>query len=176
MFNSFYKSNKAIADLAHEVVEYHKKNNLLLDKLRDELRQFREDKGLNYDAFYKEWKEVLQRHINNEANSQLFKLSSGTSGVDLTIPGHNYVGPGSKLSENKEPTSDTDHAAYLHDWQYYLSLHKEDISDADYEAVNNFGQVWETHGDLIAKFAELSLRAKILAESIFGISLYPYNL
>ncbi|XP_033608582.1 uncharacterized protein LOC111867456 [Cryptotermes secundus] len=111
-----------------------------MDKLRDELRILKKDKNFIYTNFYDKWKQVLKEHVRSEIDQQLFKLTSHkeTSAVDLTLPGHHYLGPGSKLEENKEPSNERDQIAYLHDWEYFLSLHKEDVSEADYEAVNNF--------------------------------------
>jgi hypothetical protein len=122
---------------------------------------------------------VLQKHVVDTAKSQLFKLGNNSPSIDLTLPGHKYFGPGSVIgveTTDAPPTNERDEIAYAHDWQYAPAIHKEDIIEADYKAIEEFGKLWDEKQDLIAKFSALSLSAKVLVESIFGFTIYPYNL
>lgn len=158
--------------LSKAIVDYRKNNNIILGKLRDEKRLFNADIRTNYNEFYRKWKDVMKKLI---LAAQLFKLSAPSGTIDLTLPGHNYLGPGSEVS-GPDSTNRRDQVAYKHDWEYFLALHKEDVSEADYRGVQEFGRLWEQNTDYLAKLSALSLKAKIIAEAIFGISIYPYNL
>jgi len=74
--------------------------------------------------------------IDQLTPSQLKKIRDVRENtIDLTIPFHNYTGPGTRLYENiiadVRPVDDADKRSLLHDVRYSLANTKEDILYAD---------------------------------------------
>jgi len=88
----------------------------------------------------------IDQHLENNLITKLKKLHTSEhnkSEIDLTLPGFNYLGPGTKvihnLIHNLKPTSDIDNIALNHDVNYLLSNNIEDIKLADKIMVDDIG-------------------------------------
>lgn len=57
------------------------------------------------------------------------------TGIDLTLPGHNWLGPGTdvvnNILEEKPPNDSADYLAMKHDFDYLLAKNDEQIVEAD---------------------------------------------
>lgn len=78
-------------------------------------------------------------------------------GSDYTIPGHNYMGPGTKIISNLnneiDPVDEADFLSLKHDVDYALAEKEFDIINADLEFLAN-ARDWESYAGgsaLIAK-------------------------
>lgn len=83
--------------------------------------------------------------------------------IDLTLPGHNYLGPGNNL-EGKPVTNEADLIAKNHDYEYHESTHQKDISKSDGKAVKQF----ENTSGIGAFLGANILETKRLTEGITG--------
>ena len=84
-------------------------------------------------AFYAD---KLQRVLDIENVKSPMNVS-----YDLTMPGHNYLGPGTKLVTNlvsgNLPTDYNDLVAMQHDYQYVMAADLSDIQMADSEFIKD---------------------------------------
>lgn len=64
-----------------------------------------------------------------------FAHESEHNNMDLTLPGYNYLGPGTKIVHNLlndvQPVNKLDATAYEHDWDYLMAENDYDIKLAD---------------------------------------------
>lgn len=91
----------------------------------------------------------------------------------MTVPGQNYEGPGNYLYSGK-PTDKADVIALKHDWHYHLSQYQEDISDADKQAIEEFGEEYDKTGSFNGFIGWLGIKAKkFIEEYIVGHVIYP---
>lgn len=78
--------------------------------------------------------------------------------LDFTVPGHNYLGPGTNIIKNLreqiQPTDDADLNALYHDVAYATSKNQKDIISADKAFVKNH------NFDPESTLAKLALAAK----------------
>lgn len=85
-------------------------------------------------------------------------------GRDYTLPGHSYMGPGTKvitnLLNNLKPTDDVDKAAFEHDIDYVMAEDYEDIIAADDRFAQNAPGV---EGYLASKLIGVKNSAKHIA-------------
>ncbi|ASM93488.1 VP1 [Lupine feces-associated densovirus 2] len=91
--------------------------------------------------------------------------------MSFHLPGHNYLGPGSKLDGNKAPVDEDDEIAYVHDRSYEQSASADDIRKADREALYSFGQS-ALRGNFHSAIGFVGIGAKYLSESVVGVQ-YP---
>nr|QTE04074.1 MAG: VP1 [Phylloscopus schwarzi parvoviridae sp.] len=82
---------------------------------------------------------------------------------DLTLPGHNYIGPGNNL-EGHPVVNEVDLIAKNHDYAYSEAKTQEDITRSDIIAVEKFKETNTLAGDLGAQI----LGAKAFTEQAFG--------
>lgn len=90
----------------------------------------------------------------------------------LTVPGHEYLGPGTDLKTAKDPVDEDDKIAKEHDQLYAKAKSNLDIVDADNLAIHKFNKDWEEHGNIHSKVSGILLSGKQAAEQVFG-PIYP---
>lgn len=83
--------------------------------------------------------------------------------IDLTLPGHNYLGPGNNL-EGKPVQNEADLIAKNHDYEYHEATSQKEISKSDKKAVENF----ENTSGIGAFLGANILETKRLTEGITG--------
>jgi hypothetical protein len=163
------KSYEDMEDVSTKLNAFNKKFNKQFKKFLKELLY--NWKKYMHIAFDKQEAKILLKKITSDITSN--KGVSGNSKIpNLTLPGHNYIGPGNPLDSGLA-VNRNDSIAWAHDWRYHLSSTKEDITQADSIAINEFGTLWERRGDYVSRFAQLSLQAKFWVEHVFGKIIYP---
>ncbi|KAL5289595.1 hypothetical protein ACFFRR_009580 [Megaselia abdita] len=85
-----------------------------------------------------------------------------------TWPGKNYLGPGNPINSG-EPVDDVDWDAYIYDLEYELADTKENIREADREAISNFIDDFKNNGQISEVSAIIGLSLKYGFESVFGV-------
>jgi len=64
-------------------------------------------------------------------------------GIDFTLPGYNYLGPGTHIQEllinNMKPTTELDRRAFDHDFEYLTAKSEDDIISADHNMIGKLG-------------------------------------
>lgn len=92
----------------------------------------------NPDSYLGECSVITDSSIYTPLSSKSIDMEDN-SGYDFTLPGHNYLGPGTKvlsnLNNNVLPTDVTDLASLKHDVAYLLSKNQLDIIDADLDFI-----------------------------------------
>lgn len=87
-------------------------------------------------------------------------------GFDLTLPGHNYLGPGTdiinNLHEGVAPTDDADLLAMQHDYDYLNITTESDIIRADNNFLSNAGDT-----ESVLSGALLALKTVLNLNDIF---------
>ena len=91
--------------------------------------------------------------------------------VQLTLPGHNYLGPGNP-TYNGSPVDVDDAIAQVHDEEYSKATSSKDIRISDRKAIKAFGKDTLTHGNTHSLLGASGLGIKYLTESVTGV-LYP---
>lgn len=89
--------------------------------------------------------------------------------MDLSLPFHNYLGPGNQVP-NGPPQSQVDSIAQLHDVRYSIAEEAQQIFGADQEAIGDFLSLVGT--DPFAAIGALGLSAKNYFENKYGL-VYP---
>lgn len=89
--------------------------------------------------------------------------------MDLSLPLHNYFGPGNQLN-NGQPQSQSDFVAQIHDHRYAIAKEAQDVFNADREAIGEFLSLVGT--DPFAAIGALGLAGKSIIENKFGL-IYP---
>lgn len=84
-----------------------------------------------------------QEHANDPSKDEVFNqwkenLAASEHAYDLTLPGHNYLGPGNKLDKGP-PTNQIDQDAQEHDHAYNDAQSQQDIKDADHKFIGQAG-------------------------------------
>lgn len=100
------------------------------------------------------------------------KQSFSKSKVGATLPGHNYIGPGNPL-ENGPAVNKTDQIAKVHDYAYSNAKTEQDVFDADWKAIKEFGEEAIIHKSIPAVLGVLGLGGKTVVERIRGKPFYP---
>ncbi|CAL8130895.1 unnamed protein product [Orchesella dallaii] len=88
-------------------------------------------------------------------------------------PGHNYLGPGTKLESAGEPVDSDDKIAKAHDIAYSKAKTREDIVAADNKAVHSFHSDFISHGNIHSAIGEVGIQAKQAVEYYLG-PIYPH--
>lgn len=94
----------------------------------------------------------------------------------LLLPGHKYLGPGNKsqLSGNTAvPVDKDDEIAAKHDNAYEVAKTKQDIYDADWSAVKEFGSDFIETGNYHSAIGAVGLGVKTAAERLTNRVFYP---
>lgn len=95
----------------------------------------------------------------------------------LTLPGHEYVGPGNPIDEKVDKSVDEDDSiAREHDLAYNKAKTEDDIRKADDIAIHKFETSYKSKGNIHAKVASIGLQAKQFLEYLHGKILYPQGL
>lgn len=93
-------------------------------------------------------------------NNILMKAVGLEESVDFTLPGYNYLGPGTKIVSNMlkdiEPVDYLDEIAYEHDWEYFRANTVKDIETAD----NKFTDKTKLLNDPMAKISNWVINLK----------------
>ena len=89
--------------------------------------------------------------------------------MDLSLPFHNYLGPGNQVP-NGPPQSQVDSIAQLHDVRYSIAEEAQQVFGADQEAIGDFLSLVGT--DPFAAIGALGLSAKTYFEKKYGL-VYP---
>lgn len=109
---------------------------------------------------------ILSNHSHSYAVSQYIK-SKQDSSLDLTLPGMNYMGPGTKIIENlldhKVPTSYNDYVAMQHDIAY---LDKSDDDAADTKAIRDAELITPTGLSPSGLLLTTGLGARVIADKL----------
>lgn len=109
-------------------------------------------------TFLESIKTKLERLKNIEANSNSY---------DLTLPGHNYLGPGTRVVTNLIndllPTDEADFQALVHDFNYAKSNnHWADVFKADYDfQANDFESAASKTLLMVKDVLEIPIKADI---------------
>lgn len=117
----------------------------------------------------------LDRVLQHEQGRNLPGLGSKLNSPDLTLPGHNYLGPGTKFVTNLVsgllPTDDADYLAMHHDYQYVMAESPSDIYQADRDFLSEASDVESIlSGTLLATKAGLQDQA---LSSLLGLGANP---
>jgi len=98
-----------------------------------------------------------QEELNEETNGR----------IDMTLPGHNYMGPGTKFLSNIHnktlPVDEADYLSMMHDYAYTKAKNQEDLIEADMKFQEN------------AKDLESNIAAKILRIKAGLTALNPHD-
>lgn len=92
--------------------------------------------------------------------------------MKLTVPRHNYLGPGNPLN-NGEPVDKDDAIARVHDNEYSVARHQQDIFDSDWKAVKEFGRDFVANSNFHSLLGAAGLGVKTGVERTLGQVLYP---
>lgn len=109
--------------------------------------------------------------INNE-----IRLYSFNMGRKFLLPGHNYIGPGNKArvhGNEAVPIDKDDEIAAEHDDNYAIAKTKEDIYNADYKAVRDFGSDFLKTGNYHSAIGAVGLGLKTSVERLTNRVYYP---
>lgn len=90
-------------------------------------------------------------------------------------PGHKYLGPGNPLN-NGQPVDVADKIARSHDFAYSYSKTKNEIFDADKQAIDKFRTDLSNNFNFPSAAGFVGLSAKHFVESGINKTLYPFNL
>lgn len=86
----------------------------------------------------------------------------------MTLPGHNYLGPGNTIDPiGHPPTSELDAIAMKHDMAYRDAMEQADIERADREFERN---AWRQ--GITGKAAASAIKLKRYTEKLYGGNLY----
>lgn len=89
-------------------------------------------------------------------------------------PGHNYLGPGTKLEKAEAPVDSDDKIAKVHDIAYSKANTRQDIVEADNQAVHSFHSDFISRGNIHSLIGEVGIQAKQATEYYLGQSIYPH--
>lgn len=101
----------------------------------------------------------------------LHKLPVPEDRKSFVAPGHHFLGPGNKITDDKPVDSD-DAIAREHDRMYEKAQSAQDIQAADNEAVGDFFRDFLENGNVHSLAASLILGVKQFAEGHIGVQ-YP---
>lgn len=93
-----------------------------------------------------EYGEVVEHNLKrvNDMNRLAQALHKESDAIDLTVPGFNYLGPGTKTAANilanLKPTNRLDEIALHHDLAYLTAVTPQDVENADTRAAKNFAK------------------------------------
>jgi hypothetical protein len=90
----------------------------------------------------------------------------------LIFPGHKYLGPGNKVNAGS-PVDADDLIAQQHDWAYENATDKEDVYQADNDAIFAFIIHWIKNKNWHSVVGAVGLGLKHLSEVICGKIFYP---
>ena len=99
---------------------------------------------------------------NNEKNHQ---------SPIITLPDHNYLGPGNSINTGEKPIDKDDLGAFNHDLDYNKAKNSEDIREADREHILNTLEDIQ-RGDIHSIISGAGIATKYGIESITGVK-YP---
>ena len=99
---------------------------------------------------------------NNEKNHQ---------SPIITLPDHNYLGPGNSINTGEKPIDKDDLGAFNHDLDYNKAKTSEDIREADREHILNTLEDIQ-RGDIHSIISGAGIATKYGIESITGVQ-YP---
>lgn len=99
---------------------------------------------------------------NNEKNHQ---------SPIITLPDHNYLGPGNSINTGEKPIDKDDLGAFNHDLDYNKAKTSEDIREADREHILNTLEDIQ-RGDIHSIISGAGIATKYGIESITGVK-YP---
>lgn len=91
----------------------------------------------------------------------------------MSLPGHNYLGPGNKTN-NGPPVDSDDAIAQQHDIAYSRARSVSSIRSADRQAIGAFAGDFIEEGNWHSAVGAVGLGAKYAAESVIGVQ-YPRN-
>lgn len=91
------------------------------------------------------------------------------------LPGHNYLGPGNPL-ENGPVKNKADQIAKEHDHQYNKANYKEDIYEADQQAIWEFADNFKESPNIPSFLGAAGLGTKHLVEKSLNRVFYPQGL
>ena len=94
---------------------------------------------------------------------------------ELTLIGYKYLGPGNKLDKG-EPVNRADRIAQVHDFAYDKAKTKEDVYQADREALIQFKEDFVKNPHLGNAAGLLGLGIKHGIEKTLDKTIYPFNL
>lgn len=92
--------------------------------------------------------------------------------MKFLYPGHNYLGPGNKV-DNGKPVNEADYIAQQHDIAYEKSRTKEDIYNADKEAIHGFYNDFKSSLSVPSFIGGAGLGIKHLVEKSIDKVIYP---
>ncbi len=129
-------------------------------------------RGRDYSVDQLLTREDIEFEISVDQDIPIVKENSGIL-PDLTLPGHNYIGPGNTLDEGK-PVSGADEDALKHDTAYSKpDITSDEVREADTQAINDFGDHFADNPfDIGAGLGYLGLKTKKGIESKIGVQ-YP---
>lgn len=87
------------------------------------------------------------------------------------LPGHNYIGPGTD-DFNKPPVDSDDSIARTHDLDYAAARSNQEIRDADWKAIREFGADAVSNYNLHSLSGAVGLGTKYAIETLTGVQ-YP---
>lgn len=90
----------------------------------------------------------------------------------FVLPGYKYLGPGNKLNSGA-PVNSADFIAQKHDNAYHNANTKQDIYDADKEAINEFASNFIEKPTIGAALGYIGLGAKHIVETSLNTLIYP---
>ena len=99
---------------------------------------------------------------NNEKNHQ---------SPIITLPDHNYLGPGNSINTGEKPIDKDDFGAFNHDLDYNKAKNSEEIREADREHILNTLEDIQ-RGDIHSIISGAGIATKYGIESITGVK-YP---
>ena len=99
---------------------------------------------------------------NNEKNHQ---------SPIITLPDHNYLGPGNSINTGEKPIDKDDFGAFNHDLDYNKAKNSEEIREADREHILNTLEDIQ-RGDIHSIISGAGIATKYWIESITGVK-YP---
>lgn len=99
-------------------------------------------------------------------------ISSKQNKPGLTLPGHNYIGPGNELN-NGIPIDMDDSIAQEHDIAYEQAKNKDDIFKADQQALNEFGIDFYENKNLHSGLGFVGIGIKHSVEKLLDKTVYP---
>lgn len=91
----------------------------------------------------------------------------------VTLPDHNYLGPGNSIDSGKEPLDKDDLQAYNHDLDYNKAKTTDEVREADREHILNSVDDILT-GDIHSIISGSGIATKYGIESITGVK-YPFS-
>lgn len=78
-----------------------------------------------------------------EIKARLARLDRHKDGMDFTMPGFNYLGPGTPIQDHLynavKPTSELDREAFNHDFEYLTAQSVDDLLKADQRMITAIG-------------------------------------